>query len=101
MGSSLAGMSCPTRRRLVRLERRFRDPLIVRRAWAARRLGEGRPVTEVSIEMAAARSSVQVGRDFSLREGEVRLQPLRRGAPQRTVTAGLIAQLIALVPHSP
>ena len=101
MGSSLAGMSRPTRRRLVRLERRSRDPLIVRRASAVRRLGEGRSVTEVSTEMAAARSSVQNWRDLFLREGEAGLQPLRRGAPQRTVTAGLTAQLMALVPQSP
>lgn len=101
MGSSLAGMPRPTRRRLVRLERRSRDPLIVRRAAAVRRLGEGRSVTEVSIEMAAARSSVQCWRDLFLREGEAGLQPQRRGPPPRTVTPGLIAQLIALVAQSP
>lgn len=100
-GRNLAGMSRATRRRLVRFERNSRDPLIVRRASAVRRLGGGRTVTEVSIEMAAARSSVQGWRDLFLRDGENGLVPLRRGPPPTTVTATLIQQLLTLSPHPP
>lgn len=101
MGSSLAGMSRAARRRLVRLERKSRDPLIVRRASAVRRLGEGRSFTEVSIEMAAARSSVQGWRDLFVRDGEAGLVPQRRGAPPTTVTPTLIQHLLTLAPQSP
>jgi transposase len=101
MGSSLAGMSRATRRRLVRLERKAQDPLVVRRAMSVRRLGEGKTVTEVSREMAAARSSVQSWRDLYLSEGEGGLIPQRRGPPPTTVTPTLIQQLLTLAPHSP
>lgn len=101
MNSSLAGMHRSTRRRLVRLERKARDPLVVRRALAIRRLGEGKSVTEVARELAAARSSVQSWRILFLREGEEGLIPRRRGPPVTTVTATLIQQLLALAPQSP
>lgn len=101
MSNSLAGMSRATRRRLIRLERKSRDPLVVRRASAVRRLGEGRSVSEVSIETAAARSSVQGWRDLFLRDGEAGLVPRRRGPPPTTVTPTLIQQLLTLARQSP
>lgn len=101
MGSSLAGMVRSTRRRLIRLERKARDPLVVRRALAIRRLGEGKSVSEVARELAAARSSIHSWRDLFLREGEAGLIPQRRGRPATTVTATLIQQLLALAPQSP
>ena len=101
MSSSLAGMPRSTRRRLVRLERRSRDTRVVRRAMAIRRLGEGRTVTEVAQEIAAARSSVQSWRDLFVREGEAGLTPQRSGPPPTTVTPMLIQQLLALAPRSP
>ena len=101
MGSSLAGMSRAMRRRLVHLERKSRDPRVVRRAMSMRRLGEGKTVAEVAREMAAGRSSVQTWRKLFLREGEAGLIPQRSGPPPTTVTLTLIQQLMALAPQSP
>lgn len=101
MESSLAGMRRPVRRRLTRLIRRSRDPLVVRRAMAVLSLGRGNSAAEVARETGAARSSVQSWKWSFIEQGEAGLQPQPRGPRPSTVTPTLITRLLAVVEGHP
>lgn len=70
MEQKLTKVPRPTRRRLKRLTRKARDPLVVRRALALLRLMQGLTVVAVARSTETARCSVQRWKYLFLSEGE-------------------------------
>lgn len=101
MERSLANLPRPVRRRLKRMTRKARDPLVVRRALGILMLARGMAVIEVARTTETARSSVQRWKYLFLSEGEAGLEPLRRGPRPTTVTPPLVDTLQRLLEQSP
>jgi transposase len=101
MEKSLAGMSRPVRRRLQRIARKTRDVLVMRRITILLMLGNGMSVVEVARTSDTARSTVQRWKHLFGSEGEVGLEPQRRGRRPRTVTEPLIESLHGLIAQTP
>ncbi len=91
----------PTRRRLKRLSRKSRDPLVVRRALALLMLMQGMTVAAVARGTETARSSVHRWKYLFLSEGETGLTPDCRGPRPSTVTPELIDVLQSLLKQTP
>ncbi len=101
MEQTLTNISRPIRRRLKRLSRKARDPLVVRRALALLMLIQGLSVAAVSRSTETARSSVQRWKYLFINEGEAGLTPECRGPRPSTVTPLLIDRLRCLLKQTP
>jgi transposase len=101
MHTTLMNTPRPIRRRLKRLSRKSREPLVVRRAMALLMLMQGMAAAAVARHTETARSSIHRWIDLFLSQGEAGLTPDTRGPKPSTVTPELIMAMHGLLQQTP